>query len=195
MREVMEIIFSSVAVPVHTYPSAEALLESWTPSHRGIVLLDLSLPGMSGLQFLARHVPKPIHLPVVVLTGSADVASAVEAMQSGARDLIEKPVQRRPLLERLAATFLFEHEAWLRAGEASELAQQLSSLTEREREVLNQLAEGLSNRDVGEALGISPRTVEVHRARVMVKTQSDSITDLVNRLWRLGLADRVGLRA
>lgn len=169
------------------YGSAEQLLASLPPVPRGVVLLDLRLPGMSGLELLRDHVPSSLSLPVLVVTAFADVPKTVQLMRAGAQDVIEKPVDGEGLLARVRKALAQEAAAWARGGALIELRRRIDSLTPREREVLEQLALGKSNRDTGEALGISPRTVEVHRGRIMGKMRADSMTGLVRELVANGL--------
>lgn len=167
--------------------SAEALLESWPPPQREVILLDVGLPGMSGIELLERYTPFPIQVPVVVLTGNVDIGGAVRAMKAGAFDLVEKPPTANRLIEALTRAFEAEQATWARHAETTELRAGLMELTPREKEVLGLLVEGKTNADIAMVLKISTRTVEVHRSRIMEKTRSDSMTDLVNRLWRFGL--------
>ena len=170
-----------------SFGSAEQLLGALPPVPRGAVILDLRLPGMSGLELLRDHVPAALSLPVLVVTGFVDVPKTVQLMRAGAVDVIEKPVDGEGLVARVRKARDQEAAAWARGGALIELRRRLDSLTPREREVLEQLALGKSNRDTGEALGISPRTVEVHRGRIMGKMRADSMTGLVRELVANGL--------
>lgn len=182
---------------VECWGSAEDLLENLPTPTRGCILLDLRLKGMSGLEFLRDCVPRPVSIPVLVLTGNADVPRTVQAMRAGAVDVIEKPFDDEGLKARVQRALELEAEQWERNIAVHEARRTLESLTLRERQVLQKLAHGLSNRDVGLALGISPRTIEVHRGRIMGKFKCDTMTGLVRKLVECGvhrdLDDAIGL--
>lgn len=188
VRESLSWLLGGVPLPVITFDSAEAFLEAYTSDFCGCILLDLVMPGMSGLELLRQHVPGLIQNPIILLTGHADVPVAVQAMQMGARDILEKPYRAEVLLQKVTQALAEEEANWPLRHEASVLRQALATLTPREHEVLRELAVGRSNRDVGTSLEISPRTVEIHRARILEKTASDSVTDLVYRLMKAGIS-------
>ncbi len=185
VRSSLSWLLGAVDIPVKTFPSAEAFLEDVEPSASGLLLLDVRMPGtMSGLDFLEKHVPADCAMPVVILTAHADVPMAVKAMKHGARNLLEKPVQPENLI-RVAKDILEEEELEGRNRlERLDLIARLETLTPREKEVMELLLEGRTNRDVGLALGISPRTVEVHRSRILGKTMTEGVTDLLYQLTR-----------
>jgi len=169
------------------YPSAEALLTGLPNEPRGVLLIELRLPGMSGLQVLRDHTPERLALPVIIVTAHADVPQTVQLMRAGALDVIEKPVDHEGLVAGVRRALEQEAAAWAQGSNTAELRRRAATLTPREREVLAHLAEGKSNRETGGALGISPRTVEVHRGRIMSKMRSDSMTGLVRALVGNGL--------
>jgi len=150
------------------------------------VLTDFRMPGMDGLELQRRLVEQGVRLPVIVMTGFADVPAAVRAMKAGAVDFIEKPFADDQLLSAVRRA-LAENRDALEAARAGDHARQLiASLTPRESEVLQLLAEGHSNKEMARVLGTSPRTIDVHRARVLQKLGVDTLPDLV----RLVLAAR-----
>jgi two-component system response regulator FixJ len=182
-----EEIFRFAGMSVQSCSSAEELLSVLPSEPRGVVLVDLRLRGLSGLELLRDHVPRPVSLPVLVVTGFADVPKTVQLMRAGAVDVIEKPADGEGLVSRVKKALDVEASTWARGGALMECRRRLGSLTPREREVLEQLSHGKSNRETGEALGISPRTVEVHRGRIMGKMKADSMTGLVRDLVQFGL--------
>ena len=182
-----EEIFRFAGMSVQSFSSAEELLSILPSEPRGVVLVDLRLRGLSGLELLRDHVPRPVSLPVLVVTGYADVPKTVQLMRAGAVDVIEKPADGEGLVSRVKKALDVEASTWARGGALMEWRRRLGSLTPREREVLEQLSHGKSNRETGEALGISPRTVEVHRGRIMGKMKADSMTGLVRDLVQFGL--------
>lgn len=187
LESIVWLLASAGITSVETFSSGEAFLAALPSDARGCVILDVAMPGLSGLDLLDRHVPKRITLPVIVLTGHGDVPSAVRAVKAGARTMLEKPLPPRELIEHVRAALVDDDRENMRRREASDLAARIDLLTAREREVFKHLLEGRSSRLIGLALGISPRTVDVHRFRILHKTASDSVTDLVRRVMDLGL--------
>jgi two-component system response regulator FixJ len=162
---------------VRTYESGVELLKSCPNLETGCILLDIRMPGMDGLELQAALKDKGVTLPVVIMTGHGDVSLAVHAMKAGAVDFIEKPFEKAVLLsaiehgvERLKRSAATLHRA-------DEAAVKLQALTPREREVLDGLAKGLPNKTIAYDLGISPRTVEIHRANVMSKLGVRSLSE------------------
>ena len=176
---------------VRTFPSAEAFLECVRPEDSGVLLLDLVLPGMSGLELLERHLRTSFDLRVLLLTGHGTIPLAVRAMALGAVDVVEKPVDGPSLLAKVREhrTAAEARSSW--SAERSDLRVRLAELTAREREILGLVVEGKTSRMIAEALGISRRTVEVHRFRILEKTATDNVTDLLPRLAQLRLLDEV----
>lgn len=162
---------------VKTYQSGLELLKAAGSLDRGCILLDIRMPGMDGLQVQEKLQASGIGLPVIIMTGHGDVALAVQAMKAGAVDFIEKPFEKAVLLSALEEGFqrLERHE--VTADRARDAATRLQALTQREREVLDGLARGLPNKTVAYELGISARTVEVHRANVMTKLGARSFSE------------------
>jgi FixJ family two-component response regulator len=159
---------------------AEDFLGVYQPSFAGCLLLDIKMPGMNGLELQETLRHKNIVLPIVMMTAHGDVATVRTALKSGAVDYLEKPVDPDALLAAIRSA-LDADAALRRAIRESEAAQQrLSVLTARERQVMELVAKGHHNREIAATLGISPRTVEVHKARVMEKLQVDSVPKLVH---------------
>ncbi|MBU1211889.1 MAG: response regulator [Alphaproteobacteria bacterium] len=161
------------------FSSAEAFLDHYDPREPGCLLLDIKMPGMDGVRLQARLNESGDDLPIIILTGHGDVAAAVLAMKRGAIDFIEKPVNVDTLMRAI-------DEAVSRLGDEppkripdDEVARRLSLLTHREREVLEHLIQGKINKHIAVDLGISRRTVEIHRARVQTKMEANSLADLI----------------
>ena len=184
LRESLDVLLEASGYACRLYESAEALLASDAHTLRGCALVDVRMPGMDGLTLQRELSLRQIRLPVVFMTGFADVPLAVRAMRAGAVDFVEKPCglpQLREAIDRALA----EAEAPIANGvEAREARMRLERLTPREREVLNCLVAGDANKTAAHKLGISARTVEIHRARVMEKMRARSLSELV----RLALA-------
>ena len=171
------------------FVSAESFLETYAPEWRGCLLTDLQMPGMHGLELQSVLVERKIDLPVVVLTAYGDVATARAALKNGAVDFLEKPVDDEVLIDVLRNAIRIDQERHRVCAERTETLERLSRLTPREQEVLGLLAQGLPHRDIAEKLQISPRTVEVYKARMMEKLQLRSLAEVV-RLGTAALEER-----
>jgi two-component system response regulator FixJ len=162
---------------VKTYESGDALLKEASQLEPGCILLDIRMPGMDGLEVQQALRDRGISLPVIIMTGHGDVTLAVQAMKAGAIYFIEKPFEKAELLAALDQAF----ERLARSKAAKERAKdasvRLQALTPREREVLDGLAEGLPNKTIAYDLGISPRTVEIHRSNLMTKLEVRSLSE------------------
>lgn len=162
---------------VLTYESGDALLKGTSSLEPGCILLDIRMPGMDGLQVQQALRDKGIALPVVIMTGHGDVTLAVQAMKAGAVDFIEKPFEKAVLLDAIQLAFERLNRSQAAKERASEAHVRLQALTQREREVLDGLAQGLPNKTIAYDLGISPRTVEIHRANLMTKLEVRSLSE------------------
>ena len=173
-------LIETVRLQVETFASAQAFLDGYDAAKPGCLVLDVRMPGMSGLELQERLAARRgYHVPIIFITGHGDVQMAVRAVQAGAFDFVEKPFNDQDLLDRIQRAIA--HDAGQRGKEAqrSQLKALFAGLTPREREVLDLVVEGLSNKAVANALGLSAKTVEVHRAKVMEKLHARSISDLV----------------
>jgi FixJ family two-component response regulator len=164
------------------FPSAEAFLEAHGPQWSGIVVADLRMPGMSGLELQAELQNRGIELPMIIITAHGEISAVRASLKSGAIDFLEKPIDSDQLLNAIREGLEREAERVRRAGYAADVARQLARLTGREREVLDRIVAGKHNREIAGELGISARTVEVYRARVMAKMGVDRIPDLIRIL-------------
>ena len=178
-RESLNELLTSYGFAVDAYGTARAFLEGFTLPQRGCLVLDVRLPDMSGLEVLQRLVTDGITLPTIMVTAYGDVRIAVAAMKAGAVDFIEKPISVDVLLHSLHLALSVDRGSDEHAQRASEVAERLALLTPREQQIFARLAHGDSNKAIARELGISPRTVEVHRARVMGKMQARNLADLV----------------
>ena len=183
VQDSLRLLLDAAGFAVRAHASAEALLSAG-PTPPGCVLTDVRMPGMDGLELLRRLRAAAITVPVVVMTGHADVPMAVRAMQAGALNFLEKPFSDEALFAAVRAA-LDESRRTAEARAQSEKASvRIAGLTPREREVFDLLVEGLPTKAIARALGASPRTIEVHRGRVMEKLAAHSLPELV----RLALA-------
>jgi FixJ family two-component response regulator len=161
------------------YPSAESFLDAVQPDWRGCVLIDLQLKGIDGLGLQARLAERKITMPVIFVTGHGDVGSARDALKAGALDFIEKPVDNDRLVELVGSAMARDAALAQRRVRAEQLASRMQRLTQREREVMQRVVAGQHNREIAADLGISPRTVEVYKARLMDKLDVRRVADLV----------------
>lgn len=178
VRDSLAILLETAGYPVRTFASALEFLDVVQPSWRGCVVADVRMPGMSGIELQKEITLRGLRLPVVIITAHADVAMAVAALKAGAVDFIEKPFRDEILLASIRSALIMRDEEIGRPGGPS-VSSRLSSLSTREREVMLLLVAGHPNKVVADRLGISPRTVEVHRAHVMEKTGARTLADLV----------------
>jgi two-component system response regulator FixJ len=190
IRDSIGFLLEAVGFVVRTYASAAAFLAA-APTLSGCVLTDVRMPAMDGLELQRRLNELGLRLPVIVITGAGDIPIAVRAMKAGAVDFLEKPVDDARLLEAVQRALQRSRLLAEAHTSAAEALARLALLTPREREVLDLLVAGLSNKAVGKQLGASPRTVEVHRARILEKLHAQSLPELV-RLVMASEQDRPG---
>jgi FixJ family two-component response regulator len=190
VRDSLKSMLEAADLEVETYPSAEAFLASYRPRERGCLLLDVKLPGASGLELQVALQQRNIRLPIIFLTAHADIRASVRAIKAGAVDFLLKPTSGAELLERVLTALRLDTAAPV-LGLSEEAAEgTYARLSPREREVVELVAAGLSNKEIGRKLCISHRTVEIYRARLRKKTSARSMVDLV----RLADALRFQLR-
>ncbi|MES9826740.1 MAG: response regulator transcription factor [Candidatus Thiodiazotropha sp.] len=185
VRGALKLLFESVGLPVICYPSAGDYLEQFDESLPGCLVVDIRMPGMSGLDMQEKLAERPIHPPVIIITGHGDVPMAVRAVQAGAVDFIEKPFRDQILLDSVHRAIEKDAERRGEASRLSEIREHLDQLTPREREVLDLVVGGMRNKNISEQLGITLSTVEAHRSRVMEKMQADSLSHLMRMMLTL----------
>jgi two-component system, LuxR family, response regulator FixJ len=179
-RTSLRLLLKSLGLAAATYESAAAFLASYDPEQPGCLLLDIRMPEMSGLELQERLNQRGNLCPIIFLTGHGDVPMAVEAMQQGAFDFLQKPFRDQELLDRVQRALAKDRSRRdeLRGNES--VRQRLDSLTARETEVLDLVTTGAPNKIIAHKLGISQRTVEIHRAHVMEKMGADSLAELIH---------------
>lgn len=161
------------------FADAESFLHAYAPDWRGCILIDIRMPGMDGLQMQKHLAELGCSLPVIVMTGHGDVESVREAFKAQAVDFLEKPLDQARLMAAIDEALSRYQTTLQEADRKTSFAGLLATLTPREREVMDMIVSGKHNRDIAEKLGISPRTVEVHKARVMQKLKVDGVAQLV----------------
>ena len=182
VRDSLSILLRLHGYAPTAFPTGEdflAAIDNGNVRTGGVILLDLRLPGVSGAQVQAELTQRGIEWPIVILTAHGDVRSARNALKAGASDFIEKPIQEDMLLTALAHGTSRQRAADVDDARKADVERRLARLTPREREVLAMVVEGRHNREVAQVLGISPRTVEVYKARVMDKLDVDRLPDLI----------------
>ena len=179
VRRFLRGLIQSVGLRVETYATAQEFLDAYEAGSPGCLLLDIRMPGMSGLELQAELKRREIDLPVVILTGHGDVKVAVHAMKAGAVDFIEKPFNNELLLHGIQKAIADSLRSGGTRVRRQEILRRLEALTARERQVLDMVAAGETNKGVARLLGISEKTVEIHRAKVMEKMQAKSLAELV----------------
>jgi FixJ family two-component response regulator len=179
VRDSLTLLLSLKGLRTQPFANAESFIETYRPERSGCVLTDLRMPGMTGLELQTALRERHLEVPVVVLTAHGDVPTARAALKNGAFDFLEKPVDDAMLLEVLRNALRADRERRAAASSRSVADARLTRLTDREREVLALLAAGHQNRVIASRLGISPRTVEVHKARIMAKLECESLAELI----------------
>jgi FixJ family two-component response regulator len=179
VRRFLSGLIESVELRVEAFASARDFLEAYEPGQPGCLVLDVRMPGMSGLELQTKLADQAIDLPVIILTGHGNVQLAVHAMQAGAIDFVEKPFDNELLLDRIQRAVTENVRAGSERIKRIEITQRMQLLTPREREVLDLVVAGQTNKGVARHLDISEKTVEIHRANVMRKMQVKSLADLV----------------
>ncbi len=179
VRDSLSLMLGLAGYRTALYADAEAFLDAWRGDWLGCVVADLRLPGASGVELQAELRRRASALPFIVITAHGDVPSARAAFRADAVDFLEKPFELAQLREAIENAFAFEQRRLRREHMRRRDAESLARLTEREREVLEHAAKGLHAKEIAQALGISPRTVEVHKARIMAKLGVRNVAELV----------------
>lgn len=179
VRDSLRWLLESAAIAVETFSSAQKFLDAYDRQRAGCLLLDVRMPGMSGLELQERLSREELSLPVIIITGHADVQMAVRAMKFGAVDFVEKPFNDQVLLECVQHAIHQDRRARDSHAETEDIRRRLAKLTPREREVLDMVIDGKLSKQIAVEFGLSEKTVEVHRAHIMSKMEAENVADLV----------------
>ena len=179
IREGLGLLLETVGQPYESYSSAIEFLDAYDASKGGCLVLDIRMPRMSGLDLQEKLNEQGSLLPIIFITGHGDIQMAVEAMRRGALDFIRKPFREQDLLDRINEALAFDAGKRKNIAERQQLLDKVAALSEREREVFHRVAAGEMNKVIAQDLGISARTVEVHRSRVMEKLGARTLAQLV----------------
>jgi two-component system response regulator FixJ len=185
MRDSVAFLLDSENIQSRTYADAKDLLALCPNLEAGCIVTDIRMPDINGLEMVLELKRRNVAHPVIVLTGHADVSLAVQAMKAGVTDFLEKPFRDEDLLSAVRTALRHGEDDAARGRERAETADRLAHLTARELEVFEAVVAGNSNKVVAQALGISPRTVEIYRANVMTKMQAASLSELVRMALQL----------
>jgi FixJ family two-component response regulator len=179
VRSSLKFLLRSASLESRAFGSAQEFLETYDPAQPGCIVLDVRMPGMSGLELQQELNLRGAIIPVIFITGHGDVPMVVEAMQHGAHDFLQKPFKDEDLIERVRRALARDAKTRTALEEHRSIRARLHSLTPREREVLALMAQGKPNKIMAHELGVSQRTIEIHRARVMEKSGASSLAELV----------------
>lgn len=179
IRNSLKWLLESVRVPVQTFESGHDFLAAHTDDRRGCIVLDVRMPGMSGLEIMKRLHNRGVRTPIIFLSAHGDVPMAVQALKDGAFDFLEKPYNNQRFLDCVQSALEHDTLNRLHQNADEDLLERLKNLTAREREIINLVVAGKSNKETAQSLGISHKTVEAHRGRLMTKMGASSLVDLV----------------
>jgi two-component system response regulator FixJ len=185
VRDAIGMLLDTVDIPHESYGSALEFLNAYDRNRTGCLVLDIRMPGMSGLELQEHLIADNAPVPIIFITGHGDIPMAVEAMKKGALDFIRKPFRDQELLDRIHEALNMDQENRQSFADLEEIRERINSLTPREHEVFERVAEGQANKVVAIDLSISERTVEIHRSQVMQKAKARSLADLVKMKIRL----------
>lgn len=186
VRDSLQALLQAKGLTAKTYASAEAFLAAHPSAPDGCAIVDVRMPGMDGIALLNRLRQRGHRIPVIVVTGHADIPLAVQAMKAGAVDFVEKPYSNDAILDLARRALASAPGGQVQGEGAAEIAARIATLTPRERDVMDQLVIGNPNKIIAHELNISPRTVEIHRANLMKKMQADSLSHLVRMALSAG---------
>ncbi len=184
-RAFLSRLVSTVGLKSLTFATADEFLRNTHPDVPSCLILDVQMPGLSGLDLQRELRVKGLEVPIVFITGHGDIPMTVQAMKAGAVGFLAKPFRNQDLLDAVREGIKLDTEGRRQRSEVSELRRRFESLTPREREVMAQVVSGLLNKQIGGELGMTERTVKAHRAQVMLKMQAGSVADLVRMSQKL----------
>ncbi|HKT71895.1 MAG TPA: response regulator [Steroidobacteraceae bacterium] len=185
VRSLVQELATSMGAPCRQFSSAEEYLQNYDSRATGCLVLDIGMPGMSGLELQEELNRRGSMLPIVFMTGQGDVPVAVQAMKRGAFEFLQKPVTNRELLAAIRRALDYNHQQHAQSLRDEVLQQRLATLTERERQILNLMAVGATNKKIARDLAVSERTVEVHRARIIEKMAAESLAHLIRMVIQI----------
>jgi len=186
IREALGVLLFASGIPSHAYPSAKKFLTRTDAREFDCMLLDIRMPGMDGLELFSLLQKQNAPYPIIFITGHGDIPLAVSAIKQGAFDFLTKPFRDGELLQKVKDAIAYYQEQRHYLQDMQEMRRRVLSCTPREQDVMRLMVQGLPNKGIAEALSISPRTVEIHRAHVMEKMEADSLPALVRMVEKFG---------
>lgn len=191
VRDSLRWLIESVGLNVRTFSNGQELLDNFNEAEISCLVLDVRMPGISGLDLQQRLKNMDANIPVIIVTGHADVPMAIQAMKAGAFDFIEKPYSDQLLLERIQSAIEQDNSFKQQQAVNDEINQRIDSLTPREKEVMCLVVGGHSNKSIAQELGVSIKTVEVHRGNLMSKMKAQSLSELVRLVMASDHSDKI----
>jgi RNA polymerase sigma factor (sigma-70 family) len=185
VREALKSLIRSVGLHVELFGSATEFLETQRPDAPSCLVLDVRLPGISGLDLQHRLADANVHIPIIIITGHGDIPMSVRAMKAGAIEFLTKPFRDQDLLDAIQVALERNRTRRQREAEIAVLRERFESLSPRERDVVTKVVSGMLNKQIADEIGIAENTVKVHRSRAMEKMQAQSLADLVKMVERL----------
>jgi FixJ family two-component response regulator len=195
VRDALGMLLKSIGLEHGAYPSALDFLEQYDSRRHSCLVADIRMPGLSGLELQQRLNEQRAEIPIIFITGHGDVPMAVAAMKSGAADFVQKPFRDQDLIDRIHKALARDRDRRKGRAEEEEIRGRIALLTPRETEVMQRVVRGHANKVIAMDLGVSQRTVELHRARVMRKLRMRSVAELVHAIDRIGGAASAGALA
>lgn len=189
-RQSLRMLLEEEGLLVEDFDSAAEFLKAYGAQRHGCLVLDVRMPEMSGIELQMYLAERNIHLPIIFLTGHGDVSMSVDAMKAGAVDFIEKPADSAMLLNSIREAIACDAQIRANKDERIKLLRRIRGLTRREREVMKLVVSGKANKEIASILNVSPRTVEVHRSRVMQKMGADSVPELISMAVKANIHGR-----
>lgn len=186
VRRSLELLLRSGGFAAETFESAQAFLERYDADRPGCIILDVRMPGMSGMELQRELLDSESNLPIIFITAHGDVPMAVDAVRAGAVDFIQKPFRDDVLMDRIRTALRKNAELRITSARRTETAERIAGLTPRESEVMGMVVDGHPNKVIARRLGVSERTVEIHRSRVMHKMQAQTLAQLVRMVTIIG---------
>ena len=185
VRDALQLLMQSIGLNSKTYDSAQSYLDNFDAESPGCLVLDVRMKGMSGLALQSHLSSFDLHPPIIIITGHGDISMAVQAVQAGAVDFLEKPFNEQSLLESIYKAIEIDAEQRGVACKKAEIQERIERLTQREKEVMEEVVAGKRNKVIAYDLNISQSTVEAHRAKVMEKMEASSLSDLMRMIFSI----------
>jgi two-component system, LuxR family, response regulator FixJ len=195
VRHSLRWLMESVGLPIETYASGQDFLDAYDAQRPGCIVIDVRMPGMSGLELQDRLQKLGCKLPMIVLTAYGDVPTAVRAMRTGAVHFFEKPVENKPLLAQIRLSLEDDGKRYLDAATRLQLEARYRRLTPRESQVLEEVVNGFSSKEIGEHLKVSYKTIEAHRSKIMRKMETNNVPHLIRMYMEIPVERRQAIAA